>query len=254
MMPIPSCGPHTTSRFRQWWNRCADQPAGQPSTCNSGSLEAWMSLSVRVRSLICLLVMFWGLGIAIGTRSALQFEKTPGDVGAARYRWPAGSQCSLSSKHPTLVMFVHPRCGCSQASLSELSRLMNHCQGLVEAQVVFLQPRSSDPDWSQSKLWDYAHEIPGVTVRQDIDGVEHRRFNARISGELFVYQPSGELSFHGGITGGRGHTGDNPGRSTIESLLLNRASCCATAPVYGCELESQPTIDTNCSIRDEEDQ
>ena len=99
-----------------------------------------------------------------------------------------------------------------RASLTELSLLMNHCQGLVEAQVVFLQPLALPLDWSQTDLWEDAARIPGVTPRQDFDGAEHRLFHACISGEVFLYQPGGELAFHGGITASRGHAGDNQGR------------------------------------------
>lgn len=209
-------------------------------------------MPIRVRMLIGLTAMVWGVGIAFGTVSSIRYETTPGEVDAGVRRWPTDSECRLSSKRPTLVMFVHPRCGCSRASMTELSLLMAHCPDRVEAHVFFLQPRSLPADWSQTDLWGLAMRIPGVSAHQDFDGVEHRRFNARISGEVFLYQPDGELSFHGGITPGRGHAGDNRGRAAIESLLLNRKSLFGTTPVFGCELESQATVPEKCNVRDEE--
>ena len=180
----------------------------------------------------------WGLAITVGSLYGYWYESTPAETGIVRDRWPAESACILSASRPTLLMFVHPRCPCSRASLSELALLMTHCQDRVSTEVMFFTPRSVSEDWGKTDLWESATRIPGVLPRLDLGGDEHRRFGARVSGEVFLFQPSGELSFHGGITAGRGHSGDNQGRATLESFLLDRQLPTKSTPVFGCQLES----------------
>jgi hypothetical protein len=100
-----------------------------------------------------------------------------------------------------------------------------------------MNPQSLPADWAKTDLWETAASIPGVMPRLDLEGAEQQRFAARVSGEVFLYLPDGVLAFHGGITAGRGHSGDNQGRSALEGLLLNHVSQTRATPVFGCELE-----------------
>jgi hypothetical protein len=83
-------------------------------------------------------------------------------------------------------------------------------------------------------LWETAAAVPGVRVVRD-DGAEAWRFGARVSGQVMVYDHAGRLQFSGGITGARGHEGDNAGRDAIEALLAGRPHA-ASAFVFGCLL------------------
>jgi len=190
---------------------------------------------------ICIAVVLWMLGIGAGFASSVVYEITPSKSATDHDRFPFDSQFTLASDRPTLVMFVHPRCPCSRASMNELAVLMTHCQGRVASHVLFFQPASASADWAQTDLWHAATRIPGVTPRVDIEGEAHRRFGARVSGEVFVYLPSGELKFHGGITASRGHAGDNAGRLALESLMWNHQLPSDTIPVFGCDLQSPLT-------------
>src|SRR4051812_39527867 len=42
--------------------------------------------------------------------------------------WPPESKLGSTPSHPTLVLFLHPRCPCSRASLAELERLIGKLQ------------------------------------------------------------------------------------------------------------------------------
>jgi hypothetical protein len=126
--------------------------------------------------------------------------------------------------------------------LTELGVLMTHCRGRVAGHVLFLQPHSAPEAWVQTDLWDSARRIPGVDVRIDSAGAEQRHFAAQVSGEVFLYQPTGELAFHGGITAGRGHAGDNAGRAALESLLQLQRTTANSTPVFGCDLESDASV------------
>jgi hypothetical protein len=133
-------------------------------------------------------------------------------------------------------MLAHPHCPCTRASIGELALLMAHSQGRVTAYVLFLKPAGFSDDWEKTDLWHSAASIPGVKVMIDDGGAEARRFHAATSGQTMLYDAEGRLLFSGGITGSRGHAGDNAGRSAIVSLLNTGAAERAETFVFGCRL------------------
>jgi hypothetical protein len=60
--------------------------------------------------------------------------------------------------------------------------------------------------------------------------------HAWTSGETMLYDASGRLVFAGGITGSRGHGGDNAGEDAVVAALLGGSGGASEAPVYGCAL------------------
>lgn len=165
-----------------------------------------------------------------------QYSQTAGPAGSPLPQWPETSLAHRAPGQSSLVMFLHPRCPCSRATLGELELLMAHCQGLFSAQVWFIQPEGMTEDWVKSDLWRTAAAIPGVQVNVDYKGEEASLFQAVTSGQTLLYDVSGGLMFQGGITLARGHSGDNPGRDFIESLLNKKIAHAASAPVFGCAL------------------
>jgi hypothetical protein len=116
---------------------------------------------------------------------------------------------------------------------------MTQAQGRVSAQVLFVKPESTLPyEWEKTDLWASAQAIPGVSVREDNEGLETKRFRAASSGQTALYSKDGKLLFSGGITSARGHEGDNAGRSAIVALLTDRETITAQTPVFGCALFS----------------
>jgi hypothetical protein len=53
---------------------------------------------------------------------------------------------------------------------------------------------------------------------------------------VVLYSPNGELLFSGGITGSRGHAGQNPGEDAVIALVNGRSLPLTHAHVYGCDL------------------
>lgn len=170
---------------------------------------------------------------------ARDYEATPGRSAAAPESWPAGSELRRVADGASLVTFLHPRCPCSRATIDELEVLLAHCPGRVASTVVF---QDADGTAAESALWRRAAAVPGVTVVAD-DGTERRRFGGFTSGETLLYAADGRLLFRGGITAGRGHRGDSPGRSAAEAFLLDPDFAPRTSPhgpVYGCPLAAEP--------------
>jgi hypothetical protein len=113
---------------------------------------------------------------------------------------------------------------------------MTHCQGLVEATVVFYRPDLSKIPWRDTALCRGSKMIPGVAIRADLDGNETKCFRAATSGQVVMYDGNGTLEFDGGITGSRGHEGDNDGELAIEELLFHGLVRAPKTPVFGCSL------------------
>jgi hypothetical protein len=90
---------------------------------------------------------------------------------------------------------------------------------LAEFHAIFVRPEGISPQWEQTDLWQSVKSIPDVQVISDKDGSEARRFDAKTSGEVRLYDVDGTLVFYGGITGARGHAGDNLGSDTVFACL-----------------------------------
>lgn len=192
--------------------------------------------------------VFWLLGIITCLALIARQNSAPGRAGEIPQVWPSASHLVLNPNKPTLIMFAHPHCPCTRASLLELDQLLADCQGQLDAQVWFVKPPGTEENWTNTDLWSKAAAIPGVTAHCDVDGIEAQRFQAETSGQTLLYNPAGKLLFRGGITIARGHAGDNPGLDGVEGLLKNNLTNLVQTPVFGCELAAEllGTNQTTC--------
>ena len=194
------------------------------------------------RTLQALFFLFplWGFLMGGGMLLLNRYETSPSPGGHAPAQWPNETGLVLGEKDPTLVLFVHPYCPCTNATAGELERLVTQLGDGLTTYVIFLHPRSMPAEWHRTPLWTRIHSIPGVHVIDDLGSQLTRRFGAVTSGEAYLYSASGRLQFVGGITGARGHSGDNPGSDAILSLVSGRADSAGatpkSCPVFGCPL------------------
>lgn len=193
--------------------------------------------------------MLWLASTAAGFIVLLNYQNARGRVGLTPQHWPSTTRVALHASKDTLIMFAHPQCPCTRASLEELNRLLARSEGKVAAQVVFFRPAAFSSDWARSGLWKSAAAMPGVTVVEDIDGAQARLFGAKTSGYVVLYDATGKLLFEGGITSGRGHPGDNVGEDAVASLLKGQRVALAQTPVYGCSLLGECDIPTEKASR-----
>jgi len=182
------------------------------------------------------LALTWLLAVGTGLALMWDYENAPGVPASPPIRWPRNSRIVAAADRPTLVMTLHPHCPCSRASLEELDRLMARVQDSVAAHVLFVKPPGLTDDWVLTDLWRRAAAIRGVEVFRDDDAIEAQRFNAATSGQTILYDVDGRLLFSGGITGSRGHAGDNTGQSAIAELLTKQHAAARSTPVFGCSL------------------
>ena len=201
-----------------------------------------------------MIVIGWAALAVLGVCKLEGYAGAPGRAADAPSRFPSASAASLDADQPTLVMFIHPKCPCSRATIGELNRLMARCQGRLHTRVWMVRPEGEPEGWEQTDLYRTAAAIPGVTVRTDVDGRECQRFGAATSGQVLLFATNGELLFSGGITAARGHSGDNDGRSAIEAILAERTSAehreshADRTAVFGCSL-----LDESCPRKQESD-
>ncbi|WP_404362787.1 RedB protein [Corallococcus coralloides] len=138
----------------------------------------------------------------------------------------------------TLLVFLHPQCPCSRATLAELAKLLDRHGARLSTRVFVWAPREAPPGFERSELWTRAGALPGVEVVADVDGQAARELGARTSGQLVLFSPDGVERFSGGITPARGHEGDSAGGRALRALLDSQVSSAAPAPVFGCALET----------------
>jgi len=189
-------------------------------------------------------ILTWLAALGLGFSILLKYKSTPGaGAGQAPGHWPGRSRLRPAGDRATLLVFAHPHCPCTDATVSELARLMARFPDRMAGYVVFLQPADVGEDWTRTHLWQRAAAIPGVTAVRDDGGEETERFHAATSGQALLYDREGRLVFSGGITAARGHEGESFGTRRIASLLTTGTADRADSPVFGCSLhhEEGPT-------------
>jgi hypothetical protein len=184
----------------------------------------------------------WLLTIGKGLAMLWAYADTPGPPATADATWPAAASIAHDTGTPVLLLFLHPHCPCSRATIGELARLLARAHGPVTTYALFYRPAGAEAGWERTDLWDSAAAIPGVHVMSDERGAQARAFGAFVSGQALLYSAAGSLLFSGGITGARGHEGDNPGRTALTSMLSAERTDTNRTPVFGCYLHAEADL------------
>lgn len=169
------------------------------------------------------------ISVVTGMFAIARFDDTPGEVMPAPERWPMESSVSRSKTGPELVVFAHPFCSCTVATLHELDSLPVK----PHTTVLFFRP-SANSKWRAERLWQMAKQLPNANVLWDDGGREAKRFGATTSGYMILYDAAGRLMFRGGVTATRGHEGDNEGLTSLISTLRSGIPAHDVSRVFGC--------------------
>lgn len=119
---------------------------------------------------------------------------------------------------------------------------MAQCGDRLAVHVWFFTTDELDGAARAASNWLHAASIPGVHVHADPSGATANLFGAMTSGFTLVYSPAGRLQFAGGITGARGHEGDNMGAHEVVLCAMDADKSATNTPVFGCSL-----LDTECA-------
>ena len=188
-----------------------------------------------------LALLLWAFAIVAGFRVLVEYELKAGTSAVAPEQWPAHVSVQRDSQRAHLVMFAHPQCPCSRASIAELAVIMTRCAGQLKATVCFFDPEGKPAGWTQSALWRAAADIPGVEIVADRDRRIAKQFGSSTSGQVHLFDRSGRRTFSGGITAARGHAGENNGRNHVIALARGEVCSPTDTAVFGCSLH-EPAI------------
>ena len=223
-------------------------PGGLSSTCPGAQVNHTSKRRLLVGS-----IGVWSAIVVLGVLSVADRDSRPGATGSAPRAWPAHSTLVRSRERSNVLLFAHPHCPCTRASLRELEQVVSRAGERASVQVVLCVPDGAPLDFARTDLWQLAEAIPGVHVSAHAASDEARRFEVRTSGEVLAFDADGQLRFQGGITGSRGHEGDNAGRDALIAALQEPRGELRTSPVFGCSLfddaapERAPAAESNAS-------
>src|SRR5438552_1877557 len=127
---------------------------------------------------VIVLISCWALAVAAGLHSLMLYKGKAGTAGQTPTTWPRNELIALSPDKPLLIMFAHPRCPCTRASLGELELLAAQPQGKFDAAILFYEPEAGSESWTKTALIDSARSIPGVRVVLAPEGRLAARFGA----------------------------------------------------------------------------
>jgi hypothetical protein len=199
----------------------ADPPQSHPPQ------RVWLWIALSLAWCACA-IPGWG--------ALLQHAYQPAATEEGVAGWPAGAHPQPPWSGCRVVVFAHPFCPCTRATLNKLNESLRRIPGATFVQVVFVTAGLSAADVSESPLLATARRLSGVDVQLDETGNEAQRFGAKISGEVLAFDGRGRRLFHGGLTSARGHEGESASQQQLERILCGTSGESYTAPVYGCSL------------------
>ncbi|PZM81110.1 MAG: RedB protein [Candidatus Melainabacteria bacterium] len=182
--------------------------------------------------------LIWISLLFVGHLVLYEYELTPSPLANSKRVFPQSSDVQLAHGRQNIVMFLHPSCPCSEASVDEFHELMRAGEKDSVGTVVFYMPPEKEPEWSLAPIVQRVKRIRNVTIEYDTDGSRAETFGVTTSGHVLIYDGRGILQFTGGITGSRGHTGENHYFDLAKQCILARRAKYTTTPVFGCALRA----------------
>ena len=192
---------------------------------------------MHTKRAFALALAVWAGLLAAGFGALWNYANTPGAPGDLGADWRWTDRLPFDDTRANLVLFAHPRCPCTQASLENLARIQRACRGRFTTHLVFYEPPDATPDWRDTALWRRARDLPDTNTLSDPAGALSLLAGAHTSGTVALFSIDRRLLFWGGITAARAHAGDNLGSDAVTDLLHQRDARSST-PVYGCAIAS----------------
>lgn len=191
-----------------------------------------------LRSILVLALLVVPMAAGLGLWST--YAARPGAPPDAPLDWPAGSSVERALDRPTLLVFAHPRCPCTRASLENLDRLLTDFRGPLRTELLLWTPAGLDPNgaeaFADNSVLHRALALPGVSTQLDPGGVLAAHFGARTSGTALLFGPEGELRYAGGLTFARGHEGEGVATARLLAAMGQAPSEAVHTAVFGCSL------------------
>ncbi|MAG57609.1 MAG: hypothetical protein CMJ83_15055 [Planctomycetes bacterium] len=166
----------------------------------------------------------WAGAVCAGFAAQHDYGLDGGRPALGSKTWPDPAGLPIPTGPATLIMFAHPRCPWTGASIAGPRRRQAACGDRLRVHVASWRP---DDSWVQTDCW-----------RRTVEA-SPRLFGAHTSGQVFVDDRERRLVLNGGITPAKGHEGDSPGRRTVLALAHGSGGPdVTTTPVYRCALDA----------------
>ena len=150
-------------------------------------------------------------------------------------------------EYPLTLLFLHPECPCSDASIYELQQIQK-LNKEMNYKVVISYPKNTFEKWSNSNRAKRQLNRDSIfELLDDKENVLAKAFGAYTSGFTLIFNTPEDLVFAGGITPSRGHLGRTIAHEIVqEASFLNFTK----NEVYGCSIDSKENcIEENiCNI------
>jgi hypothetical protein len=179
----------------------------------------------------------WCVLVAAGFLALSDYSARPGVASAAPGHWPNQTKLHGPEKGSRLLLFVHPYCPCSRSTLDSVDHVLARHGSRIDATLILTGGVEIDPgaqDW-----FDQWCQRRKVALVHDVQRIESARFGVKTSGHVLLYDETGARRFSGGISAGRGHTGDNPGLQSLMAAMEGATPVLERGedfPVYGCAI------------------
>lgn len=198
--------------------------------------------TARTRWSVRALIALWAstAGVLWWTTVQYEFATATGCETKFADTWPRDTSLVAIADRPTLLLFIHPHCPCTRATLYELDRLSAELDGdpgnRPHIEVVVALPEEAGELWLNTPNMELAGRLPGASVHLDFGGKETAAFGVTTSGTAMIFDASGICQFVGGLTSSRGHEGESAGTRSLAALFAGRAPVSRNLPVFGCRL------------------
>jgi hypothetical protein len=149
----------------------------------------------------------------------IAFDSAPVAGTSIPEKWPQGAGIERPVREAQLLVFAHPFCACTGATIAELARLETLRRNRLPSPTFLVFRPSKTSDWTWAAFQTVTRSLPDARVIWDDGGLAAARFHAIASGTVLLYSENGDLLFHGGVTGSRGHEGDNYGLDELTKAL-----------------------------------
>ena len=180
-------------------------------------------------------IVAWVAVVSVSVVWVWHFKTTPGAASEPPATWPESADVPRSGT--TVLVALHPLCTCSEATISELARVMASVDTRPSVYALFYDYEPAGRPLKDTVLWHRAAAIPGVVPMRDPGGEIAQSFGAETSGDVIAYGADGTLLFHGGVTPARGHEGDSFGRQRLLAVLRGQSPDRRDSPVFGCSID-----------------
>ncbi|MEM7478928.1 MAG: hypothetical protein AAF483_28430 [Planctomycetota bacterium] len=184
------------------------------------------------------LLTLWLAIVLSGLAGVTVYSTAIGRTGKVPEHWPETESIETLPGEGRLLVFLHPKCPCSRATVRELQRILVDKDTPRTEAIIYIpkQASTADQSWFRTDLIVSASKVS--TVRWDVDGALAKEFGALTSGHTLLFDAQGKRVFSGGVTSGRGHEGESPGKLALMEILSGSKKS-GEYPVFGCPIVAE---------------